>query len=257
MLHDNGTKRSGSPDDSHPAAAAAIQGGICSVAITRSSSESTGASCRLWRSLSTQRGEDRRGKLALARGCPVIGNLLLLVDQRCHARSLARSRVVRSSVGDGDAQVCVAEQRELKAVVEREGRVLGLVVVAAADDHNVLSLELWQRLLEGAALGGSSASGGTRIEPQHDLLPLEVRQRDRGAGVALACEGRSRRADRGCWHLRQEETNRKVQKLDDPQSMNKVVFFHLKVCMSMHENSENPCAVGFRDGTRAIHRVRL
>ena len=105
-----------------------------------------------------------------------MGNLLLLVNERCDARSLARRRVVRSSIGHRDAQIRVAEQRELKAVRASERGVLRLIVVAAADDQDVTSRELGQRLLEGAALCGSSAGRGTRVEPQHDFLALEFCQ---------------------------------------------------------------------------------
>src|SRR5262249_29663835 len=77
-------------------------------------------------------------------------------------------------VGLGDLALGVAQEGEGQCVLLDE-LLLGVQVVKAdADDHGVQTSELLVEVAEAASLGRSAAGEGLGVEPQDDVLALEV-----------------------------------------------------------------------------------
>jgi len=107
----------------------------------------------------------------------------LLVDQAGDAARAPCGRVVDRAVAQREAPVRVAEERERKAELLREGRVGLARVEARAQDLRVQLLEIADSITESDALGRSAGSVGPREEPEEDLLPVQIPEADAASVV--------------------------------------------------------------------------
>ena len=73
------------------------------------------------------------------------------------------------TIGLRDLKVGIAQQWEGEMIVLRKLGIDRHVIIAAADDGDVLALECFTVGLERATLCGSSAGRRSRIKPQDDL----------------------------------------------------------------------------------------
>jgi hypothetical protein len=102
----------------------------------------------------------------------------LLVDHVGDAARVFVLRAVRRPVCDSDLPIRVAEEQERKVVLLRELLVLFGRVEADAEDDCVFLLVFVVEVPEPGTFRRSTGGVGLRIEPEHDLFPLEIVQFD-------------------------------------------------------------------------------
>lgn len=108
----------------------------------------------------------------------------LRVDQVADPRR-ARGVSIGGAIGDADALVRVAEQREGKAELLPEGPVLLLGVDADAKNDAVAVFELADSITESLALDRSPGGVGHRIPPERDGRAAVLIQGHGGAVLVL------------------------------------------------------------------------
>ena len=92
------------------------------------------------------------------------------------------------AVGGADLPVGVADQREVEVELLGEGLVLGGAVERRAEDDGALGIVVGLEVAEPATFRRSARRVGLRVEPQHDLLALQLGQRDRLSRVIATGE---------------------------------------------------------------------
>ena len=126
-----------------------------------------------------------------------IDPLVPFLDPACrvdhHTDALrALGRVDVGAVRGADRPVGVADQWEVEAELLGEGLVRGGGIERDAQDDGALRVVVGLEVAEPATFGRSARVVGLRVEPQDDLLPFQLGQRDRLSGVIAAHElGRS------------------------------------------------------------------
>jgi hypothetical protein len=111
----------------------------------------------------------------------------VLVDHDADARS-ALGGVDVGAVRGADRPVGIADQREVEVELLGEGLVLGGAIERRAEDDGSLGVVVGLEVAEPATFGRSARGVGLRIEPEDDLLPLQLGQRDRLPRVIAAGE---------------------------------------------------------------------
>jgi hypothetical protein len=101
-------------------------------------------------------------------------DLALLVDQETDPAGIARLGVVACPIGHTERAIRVAQQREVEAVLFREGGVVFDGVEARAEDHDLVFHEIVLLVAEPAAFGSSARSVGLGVEPEQHFLPTQA-----------------------------------------------------------------------------------
>ena len=125
--------------------------------------------------LRVRRGVDLRVRLA----DPPVGT-----DQVGDPAGTAGGRVVARTVRDPERARRVTQQRVGEVELLSEGGVLGDGVERDPDDGGVLFREALGVVAEPAPLGGSARGVGLGVEPEHQVAPGEIGERD-GAVVMI------------------------------------------------------------------------
>lgn len=105
-----------------------------------------------------------------------LGDPSLLIDDIGDAFGVFVARRIRGAVGNADAPVGVAEQREGEVELLRESGVVGNVVKARSEDRGVLRFVFVDEVPEPGTLSRSTRGIGFRIEPEHDLASAQTMQ---------------------------------------------------------------------------------
>jgi len=101
-------------------------------------------------------------------------DLPFFIDDVGDAACVFVLRRLRRAIGEADLALGVAEQREGKAELLREGGVLFFAVEADAEDPGVLGCVLLREVPEPGTFFRSTGCVGLRVEPEDDLLPAQV-----------------------------------------------------------------------------------
>jgi hypothetical protein len=120
-----------------------------------------------------------------------LGDASVLADHIGDALRKFVARRIRRTISDPDLAVGVTKQRKREVELLREMRIVRNVVETGAENRGVLLLVLVDEVPEPGTFFRSARGVSLRIEPEHDLAPAQIMQRDRVAIVIRDLEIRS------------------------------------------------------------------
>lgn len=106
-------------------------------------------------------------------------NVAVWTDQVGDSPGIAGIRGIRGSVSQTHGARRVAEKREGKGELAREGVVLFLRIETDTEDLAVAFVELTDSITEPVAFDRSARCVGFGVEPEKDVRARKIRERDR------------------------------------------------------------------------------